>query len=56
MTYFLTSFTQRRIFLRAELRDKLVNYFHAGDQGVRVADLLDERGRLKPADFTDQVL
>ena len=40
---------------RPELRDKIADYFHAGDQGVLVADLVDKRGQIKPADFTDEV-
>ena len=40
---------------RPELRDRIADYFHAGDQGVMVADLVDKRGRIKPAYFTDEV-
>ena len=40
---------------RPELRDKIADYFHAGDQGVLVADLVDKWGQIKPADFTDEV-
>ena len=41
---------------RPELRDKIADYYHAGDQGVLVAHLVDKRGHIKPADFTDEVL
>ena len=40
---------------RPELRDRIADYFHAGDQGVMVVDLVDNKGRIKPADFTDEV-
>merc|ERR1719432_23606 len=41
--------------LRPELRDKIADYYHAGDQGVLVAHLVDKRGHIKPADFTDEI-
>merc|ERR550517_189045 len=40
--------------LRPELRDRIADYFHAGDRGVMLSDLVDKRGRIKPADFTDE--